>query len=201
MKVKGHLLATGAVTLALGLVGTSANAAGVFTLQSKTFEDGHIMPKKVANNNPKNPNCVGQNVSPEFHWSNVPDGTKSFVLLMSDPEARGGALLSHWVAYGIPATATGLAEGEATNDSKSYVGGKSFFGVGHYMGPCTPPNVSPHHYTFILVATDFAPIDQPPGLTRAEIQEKLAPAGQPPAHFKGDTGMVGLFVNPWRPNE
>jgi len=201
MKVKGHLLATGAVTLALGLVGTSANAAGVFTLQSKTFEDGHIMPKKVANNNPKNPNCVGQNVSPEFDWSNVPDGTKSFVLLMSDPEARGGALLSHWVAYGIPATATGLAEGEATNDSKSYVGGKSFFGVGHYMGPCTPPNVSPHHYTFILVATDFAPTDLPPGLTRAEIQEKLAPAGQPPAHFKGDTGMVGLFVNPWRPNE
>jgi Raf kinase inhibitor-like YbhB/YbcL family protein len=201
MNAKGHLFAAAAVTLALGLGATTANAAGVFTLQSKTFEDGHIMPKKVANNNPKNPNCVGQNVSPELHWSNVPDGTKSFVLLMSDPEARGGALLSHWVAYGIPATATGLAEGEATKDSKSYVGGKSFFGVGHYMGPCTPPNVSPHHYTFILIATDFAPTELPPGLTRAELQEKLAPPGQPPAHFKGDTGMVGLFVNPWRPNE
>jgi hypothetical protein len=35
-------------------------------------------------------------------WSNVPDGTKSFVLLMIDPEGRGGAGVNHWVAHGIP---------------------------------------------------------------------------------------------------
>jgi Raf kinase inhibitor-like YbhB/YbcL family protein len=196
-----YLLAAAGTVLMLGSAAPSARAAGVFTLQSKTFQDGHVMPKRVANENPKNPNCVGQNVSPEFHWSNVPAGTKSFVLLMSDPEARGGALLSHWVAYGIPATVTGLPEGAAGKDSDLYVGGKSFFGVGHYVGPCTPPGVSPHHYTFILIATDFEPKELPPGLTRAEVQEKLAPPGQQPTHTKADSGMVGLFVNPWRPTE
>ena len=36
------------------------------------------------------------------------------------------------------------------------VGGKSLFGVGSYRGPCTPPNTTPHHYTFVLIATDFS---------------------------------------------
>jgi phosphatidylethanolamine-binding protein (PEBP) family uncharacterized protein len=49
------------------------------------------MPKKVANstaNAPTNANCVGENISPQFSWSNVPDGTKSFAFLMIDPEGR-----------------------------------------------------------------------------------------------------------------
>ena len=44
-----------------------------------------MMPKKVANSTANaltNANCVGENVSPQFSWSNVPDGTKSFVFLM-----------------------------------------------------------------------------------------------------------------------
>ncbi len=186
--------------VALGFTVTSASAAEVFTLASKTFTDGHVMPKKVANtkeNGRGNPNCVGENVSPELHWSNVPDGTKSFVMLMSDPEGRGGALVSHWVAYGIPPTVTGFAEGEVSKPSDKYVGGKSLMGVGNYSGPCTPPNQMPHHYTFVLVATDFAAGDLPPGLTRDEVLDKLAAPGQQPQHTKGVAGIVGLFVNPW----
>jgi Raf kinase inhibitor-like YbhB/YbcL family protein len=191
-----HLLAAAAATLALGLT-APANAADVFTLQSKTFQDGHMMPKKVANSQAimaSNPNCVGDNVSPELSWSNVPEGTKSLALLMFDPEGRAPSGVSHWVAYGIPTTVTGFAEGEASKDSDKYVGGKSLMGVGHYSGPCTPPNASPHHYTFVLVATDFDPKDMPPGLTRDEVIAKFGP---PPAHVKGSTGLVGLFVNPW----
>ncbi|MGC2123456.1 MAG: YbhB/YbcL family Raf kinase inhibitor-like protein, partial [Xanthobacteraceae bacterium] len=154
-----------------------------------------VMPKKISNINPgNNANCGGENVSPEFHWSNVPDGTKSFVLLMSDPEGRAPGGVSHWVAYGIPATTTGFAEGATSKDSDKYVGGKSTMGVGHYSGPCTPPNTTPHHYTFVLIASDFAPTDLPPGLTRDQVIEKFGP---PPAHVKGVTGMIGLFVNPW----
>jgi phosphatidylethanolamine-binding protein (PEBP) family uncharacterized protein len=77
-----------------------ALAADVFTLKSSTFDDGKIMPKKVANsatNTQNNPNCVGDNVSPEFSWSNVPEGTKSFVMLMTDPEGRGGAALALFI--------------------------------------------------------------------------------------------------------
>lgn len=196
-----YLLAAAGATIMLGYAATSASAAGIFTLQSKTFADGHVMPKKVSNVNPtgKAPNCVGQNVSPELHWSNVPDTTKSLVLLMSDPEGRAPSGVSHWVAYGIdPSKVTGFAEGATSKDSDQYVGGKSTMGVGHYSGPCTPPNVTPHHYTFVLIANDFAPNELPPGLTREEIIAKFGP---PPAHVKGVTGMIGLFVNPWRPNE
>jgi Raf kinase inhibitor-like YbhB/YbcL family protein len=191
------LLLAAAMTLSLAHA-TTADAAGLFTLGSKTFEDGHMMPKKVSNshaNQPKNPNCVGDNVSPELHWSNLPEGTKSLVLLMFDPEGRAPSGVSHWVAYGIAPTVAGFAEGEASKDSDKYVGGKSLMGVGHYSGPCTPPNATPHHYTFVLIATDFEPKELPPGLTRDQVIDKFGP---PPAHVKGVTGMVGLFVNPWR---
>src|SRR5271154_4694964 len=192
--MRQRLFIAAAATLVLSFAATAANAAGVFTLESKTFSDGKVMPKKVANNNPANPNCVGENVSPELSWSNVPDGTKSLVLLMSDPEGRAPAGVSHWVAYGIAPTVTGFAEGETSKDSDKYVGGKSTMGVGHYSGPCTPPNASPHHYTFILIATDFEPKELAPGMTREDVIAKFGPA---PAHVKGSTGVVGLFVNPW----
>jgi Raf kinase inhibitor-like YbhB/YbcL family protein len=193
--MRQRLFMAAAATLALSFAATAANAAGVFTLESKTFSDGKVMPKKVANSSAanNNPNCVGENVSPELHWSNVPDGTKSLVLLMSDPEGRAPSGVSHWVAYGISPTLTGFAEGETSKASDKYVGGKSTMGVGNYSGPCTPPG-PPHHYTFVLIATDFETGDMPAGLTREDVIAKFGP---PPAHVKGSTGLIGLFVNPW----
>jgi Raf kinase inhibitor-like YbhB/YbcL family protein len=194
--IRSGICALAATTIALSFA-APAKAAELFTLKSTTFADGKIMPKKVANstaNTPNNPNCVGENVSPQLSWSNVPDGTKSFALLMFDPEGRAPGGVSHWVAYGIPTTVTGFAEGETSKDSDKYVGGKSLMGVGHYSGPCTPPNTTPHHYSFVLVATDLDPTELPPGLTREELTAKFAP---PATHSKGSTGMVGLFVNPW----
>ena len=198
MLVKRHHLLVATATLMLGLFGTAANAADIFSLTSATFKDSTMMPKNAANsaaNAPTNKNCVGENVSPQFSWTGVPEGTKSFVLTMFDPEGRAPSGVSHWVAYGIPASVTGFAEGEVSKPSDKYVGGKSTQGVGFYSGPCTPPGTSPHHYTFVLIATDFDPKELPPGLTRDEL---IAKFGAPPAHVKGSTGMVGLFVNPWK---
>jgi Raf kinase inhibitor-like YbhB/YbcL family protein len=198
--ITDRILAASIMTLALGFATAAADAAELFTLKSTTFADGKIMPKKVANstaNMPNNPKCVGANVSPQLSWSNVPDGTKSFVLLMIDPEGRGGAGVNHWVAYGIPASVTGFAEDEVSKQTDKYVGGKSTQGVAFYSGPCTPPNQMAHHYTFALIATDLAPTELAPGLTKEEVTAKLAAPGQPPAHTKGVAGMVGLFVNPW----
>ena len=189
--------AIAATAIALGFAAAPAKAAELFSIKSSTFADGKIMPKKVANstaNAPTNPNCVGENVSPQFSWSNVPDGTKSFVFLMIDPEGRAPGGVNHWVAYGIPASVTGFAEGEVSKPSDKYVGGKSTQGVGFYSGPCTPPNATAHHYTFVLIATDFDPKELTPGLTRDELTGKF---GAAPAHLKGTTGMIGLFVNPW----
>jgi Raf kinase inhibitor-like YbhB/YbcL family protein len=195
-----NFIAASATAVAVWL-SIGAAEAQVFTLKSVTFQDGQIMPKKVANNQANtanNPNCVGENISPQFSWTNVPGGTKSFVMLMTDPEGRGGAGVVHWVAYGIPASVTGFAEGEVSKPSDKYVGGRGTRGVGYYTGPCTPPGTMPHHYTFVLVATDFDPKELPPGLTRDEVTERIAPGGKAPVHAKGAAGLVGLFVNPWQ---
>jgi Raf kinase inhibitor-like YbhB/YbcL family protein len=193
------LLAAGGMVLASWAYSDFVYAAAApFKLTSATFKDGTMMPKKVANMNQPganpNPNCVGDNVSPQLSWSGAPEGTKSFALTMVDPEGRGGLGVFHWVAYGIPANVTSFAEGEVSKTSDKYVGGKSTQGVANYSGPCTPPG-SPHHYTFRIIATDLDPKELPPGMTLPELEAKLGPAGQP-SHAKGAAGLVGLFVKP-----
>src|ERR1700694_5111300 len=160
-----RLLVLSAIVLAWA---GSAIAADPFTLTSTTFKDGQLMPRKVANTSPTNANCGGENVSPQLSWTGVPDGTKSFAILMEDPEGRGGAGVHHWVAYGIPASVTSFAEGEVSKASDKYVGGKSTQGVGNFSGPCTPPG-TPHHYTFKVIATDLDPKELPPRLTLPEL--------------------------------
>lgn len=183
---------------AIACVGPAGAQEKLFELSSTTFKDGQMMPRKVANshaNDPQNPNCIGENVSPQLSWVNPPPGTKSFAIMMVDPEGRGGGGVNHWVAYGIPLVVTGFAEGEVSKDSPKYVGGKSRQGVGHYSGPCTPPNSTSRHYTFIMIATDLEPKALPPGLTKEELTAKIVPA-QGPRHDKGATGLVGLFAYP-----
>ncbi len=187
-----HLFAAGALTVAFVATGIAQTG---FTLTSTTFKDGQLMPRKVANVNPANANCVGENVSPQLSWTGVPEGTKSFAILMEDPEGRGGAGVHHWVAYGIPASVTSFAEGEVSKPSEKYIGGKSTQGVGNYSGPCTPPG-TPHHYTFVVIATDLDPKELPAGLTREEVLAKIVPPAPMPSHAKGTTGIVGLFVKP-----
>jgi Raf kinase inhibitor-like YbhB/YbcL family protein len=196
MSLQRHLLGAIAAAMVLALAFV-VHAADPFTLTSTTFNDGQMMPRKVANSsaNFSSPNCVGENVSPQLSWTGVPEGTKSFALLMEDPEGRGGAGVHHWVAYGIPASVTSFAEGEVSKPSDKYVGGKSTLGLGTYFGPCTPPG-SPHHYTFIIVATDLDPKELPPGLTREELLAKIVPGAPTPSHAKGTAGLVGLFVKP-----
>ena len=185
--------AAGMVLASWGVAELAHAAAAPFTLMSSTFKDGTMMPAKVANMNQPgaqpNPNCVGQNVSPQLSWSGAPDGTKSFAITMIDPEGRGGLGVFHWVSYGIPANVNSFAEGEVSKASDKYVGGKSTQGVGNFSGPCTPPG-APHHYTFKVIATDLDPKELPPGLTLPELEAKLA------GHAKGAAGLVGLFTHP-----
>jgi Raf kinase inhibitor-like YbhB/YbcL family protein len=188
MLIRGSLLAF-AVALA-GFAGSHpAKAEGAFTLTSPDFNDGARLATKNAGNIKSNPNCVGENVSPAFSWSNPPAGTKSYALMKFDPEGRPPGGVSHWVAYGIPMSVTGFAEGEASKPSDKYVGGESTMKLSNYFGPCTPPG-APHHYTFTLIATDLEPGALKPGLTRAELIKELE------GHAKGATGLIGTFSKP-----
>ena len=184
-------MAAGVTALGLGGCATPGSdlpsMGNAFSLTSPAFRDGGMMPVKFAGNIKSNPNCIGENISPPFEWKNVPAGTKSFALIMVDPEGRGGLGVDHWNAYGIPASRSGFAEGETSELNDKYVGGTGTAGLGHYLGPCTPPGTGLHHSTFTLIATDLEPNALPAGLTRAELFTKLN------GHTKGSAGLVGLF--------
>src|SRR2546425_1115075 len=186
--IRTSILAGALALFAFGGVQT-AHAQGVFTLSSTGFKDGERLATKFAGNNKSNPNCVGENISPALSWANPPDGTKSYAILMFDIDGRPPGGVSHWVAYGIPASVTGFAEGEVSKQTDKYVGGKSLMGLPHYFGPCTPPG-APHHYTFTLIATDLEPNALQPGMTRDELIKALD------GHAKGATGIIGTFSKP-----
>jgi Raf kinase inhibitor-like YbhB/YbcL family protein len=188
------LLGAGVLSLALA---ANAMAADYFTLTSTTFKDGQMMPRKVSNtaasHTPVNKNCVGDNTSPQLSWSNAPEGTKSFALLIEEPEGRGATGTHHLVVYGIAASVTSLAEGDLSQASAKFVGGKSSHDLGVYSGPCTAPG-APHHYVYVVIATDLDPKELPAGLTRDEFLAKLVPEGGK-SHAKATTSLVGLFQN------
>src|SRR5579863_5628328 len=187
MFLRGSILAGAVALVVMGLA--PASAQSVFTLTSPSFKDGERLAIKNAGNNKSNPNCVGENISPALNWSNPPEGTKSYALLMFDPEGRPPGGVSHWVAYGIPVSVTGFAEGEVSKTSDKYVGGTSLMKLPHYFGPCTPPGPV-HHYTFTLMATDLEPTALAAGLDRAEVMKALD------GHVLQATGLIGTFSKP-----
>ena len=184
----GALLAAGGFAVGSLLAVPVAWAVDVLTLSSSALQDNGILATKNAcSDKQRTPNCVGENISPPLAWSNVPDGTKSFALLLFDPEGRAPAGVSHMVLYGIPADVKGFAEGELSQPSEKFVSGKNLMGTGTYFGPGTPPNTDWHHYTFTLVATDLDPKALQPGMTRDELAAALKD------HVKGSAGLVTRF--------
>src|SRR5207244_4499573 len=83
----GGLLAASTIALSLLCAGGAAQAADPFMLRSSAFEDNGKLAVKNAGNARQNPDCVGDNVSPPLNWSNPPDGTTSYAMIMYDPEA------------------------------------------------------------------------------------------------------------------
>jgi phosphatidylethanolamine-binding protein (PEBP) family uncharacterized protein len=135
MLLRGSICAV-AVTLAALCGSNVAHAQGAFTLTSPDFKDGTPLAVKNAGNNKSNPNCVGENISPAFAWANPPEGTKSYALMMFDPEGRPPSGVSHWVAYGIPVSVTGFAEGEVSKPSDKYIGGLGTAKLSLHAGRC-----------------------------------------------------------------
>ena len=190
-RISATLLTTGGFLAASLLAVPVAWAADVLTLTSSAVKDNGILATKNAcNDKQRTPNCVGENISPPLAWLNVPDGTKSFALVLVDPEGRAPAGVTHMVVYGIPADVKGFAEGELSKPSEKFVGGKSTMNQGVYFGPGTPPNTDWHHYTFTLIATDLDPKALEPGMTREELATALQ------NHVKGSAGLVTRFKHP-----
>lgn len=133
-------------------------------LMSSSFKDGAAIPKPYS--------CEAQNLSPALSWTEVPEGVRSFALIVDDPDAPLGTFV-HWLLWDLPANAKGLPEGvqpgpAALAGAKQ---GKNGFGRLGYDGPC-PPNGPFHRYYFTLYALD-RPLGLAPGAKKDEVERAL----------------------------
>lgn len=117
--------------------------------------------------------CSGKNVSPSLDWTNAPPGTKSFALMVHDPDAPTGSGWWHWVVINIPATVHSLAANAGDPKSALMPPGatqvNTDFGSPGYGGPCPPAGSAPHRYQFRLFALKIARIDVPKNASAAMI--------------------------------
>ena len=180
------------LAVAFGLNAGVALAADPFAVTSSAFKDGDVWPAKFAGADPgrTNPPCPGQNISPPLAWSNAPEKTKSFAIMMYDPDGGNGLGAVHWVAYNIPTSKTKLDEGEASASPKDFTGGKNNVGHDHYFGPCGPSGHSLHHYIITVIATDIEPGKLKAGLTRDELIAELR------GHALAPASLVGRYTRP-----
>lgn len=133
-------------------------------LTSAAFQPGGTIPKKFT--------CDGPDVSPALAWSGAPAGTKSFALIMDDPDAPVGTWV-HWVLYDLPAGMHELAENVAKQEELpdgARQGRNDFRRIG-YGGPCPPPGPA-HRYFFKLYALD-AKLGLKPGATKADVEKAM----------------------------
>lgn len=150
-----------------------------FQLTSSAFEPDGAIPLKYA--------CTGSNVSPALAWTDPPDGTQSFALVVDDPDSASATPAVHWLIYAIPAVHRALAENtlrKATLPDGTRQGRNSAGKVG-YSGPCPDPG-KPHHYFFKLYALDYVP-DLKPKAKIADVEAAIK------GHVLAKTELIGRY--------
>ena len=149
-----------------------------FELTSSAFSDHGMIPKKYSGQ--------GDDISPPLAWGGEPAGTKSFALIVDDPDAPAGTFV-HWVVYDLPASAHGLPENVEHSDklSNGTRQGKNTMLKTGYSGPM-PPTQKPHRYFFKLYALDTVP-DLKPGAHKKELLKAME------GHTLGETQLVGIY--------
>ncbi len=148
-----------------------AGEARAFDLLSPDVKADRPMPERFTFNGL---GCHGQNISPGLSWTEPPEGTKSFALMVHDPDAAtGGAGIWHWVVVNIPASTRTIPEGAGTADgAKLPLGSRQitndyagFINSPGWGGPCPPEGTKPHSYNFTLYALKVETLNLPPNAT------------------------------------
>lgn len=129
-------------------------------VSSPAFAEGATIPRRHT--------CEGEDRAPELNWSGAPPETRSFVLIMDDPDAPRGTF-THWVLFDLPASLSGLPEGRPGVG----VEGSNDFGRVGYGGPCPPSGHGPHRYFFRLYALDRESLGLPRGASRREVEAAM----------------------------
>ncbi|MDO8566918.1 MAG: YbhB/YbcL family Raf kinase inhibitor-like protein [bacterium] len=152
-----------------------------FSLTSSAFENSGTIPAKYT--------CDGdKKLSPPLLINSVPEGTKSLVLIMDDPDVpkqlRPDGVFDHWVVFNIPPDTKMIPEGGPIPGIQGVNGA----GNAAYTGPCPPREYEPseHRYVFKLYALN-AQLTLPAGATKKDVLNALAPL------LVGETGLVGRY--------
>lgn len=177
------------LALTVSLLVSPVVHAAAFTLSSPDIKPGgRISEAQVFNGF----GCSGGNISPALTWKNPPAGTKSYALLVHDPDApTGGSGWWHWLVINLPASATGLAAGAGKADGSGLPAGASQintdFGGPGWGGPCPPTGDKPHRYHFTLYALKTDKLELPAGATAALAGYMVN------AHSLGKARFTGLY--------
>ncbi|MDT8364027.1 MAG: YbhB/YbcL family Raf kinase inhibitor-like protein [Nitrosomonas sp.] len=153
-----------------------------FTLSSPSFKHNGLIPARHT--------CDDHDLSPELKWANIPENTKSLVLIVDDPDAPDPAAPKitwvHWVLYNIPTTANGLLENILEKDLPAgTLQGLNNWDRTGYGGPCPP--IGTHRYFHKLYALDIVLPDlkQP---TKTVLEEAMR------HHVIAQTELIGLYI-------
>jgi Raf kinase inhibitor-like YbhB/YbcL family protein len=169
-----------------GRGGRGARSIQTMTLETTAWTDGSQIPTKYAQ--------AGHDVSPPLSWTNAPDPTTTFVLIVHDPDAPIGDGLDdllQWMLWNIPGTARTIAEGQPQGPQLPD-GSRQISATGpYYRGPAAPTSGPPHHYVFELFALDamidVPPVGAAPSATRAAVVAAMA------GHIRAKGTLVGLY--------
>ena len=141
------------------------------SIHSPAFADGSTIPRKYTRD--------GDNFSPPLSWSGAPEGTRSFIVVMEDPDAPGGTF-RHWAAYDLGPDQTGLPENAQAREV-----GVNDFGRPGYDGPQPPKGHGLHHYHVRVAALDVDHLEVKPSARVREIWEAARPHVLDQAEFVG----------------
>jgi Raf kinase inhibitor-like YbhB/YbcL family protein len=150
-------------------------------LKSSAFAHNGEIPRRYT--------CQGEDISVPLSWSGAPAATKSFVLVVDDPDAPDPKAPRmtwvHWVLYNLPSTANALQEDARSADlPKGTLEGLNDWKRTGYGGPCPP--IGRHRYFHKLYALDSAlPAMETP--TKAELEQAMK------GHVLEKAELVGTY--------
>jgi len=151
------------------------------SLVSPAFSHGGEIPRHYT--------CQGDDLSPPLSWSGAPDGTKSFALIVDDPDAPDPKAPRmtwvHWVLYNLPADCRELPEtvGREALPPGTQEGRNDWKKLG-YGGPCPP--IGRHRYLHKLYALDTR-LSELGAATKKEVEAAMA------EHVLARAELVGTY--------
>lgn len=129
-------------------------------LTSPNFKDNQEIPEDFT--------CLGRNINPTLHISDIPEKTRSFVLIVEDVDATPKSW-THWLLFNIPWSEVTIVESEVPADAME---GLANGGTPGYEGPCPKYFTGIHHYHFRIFALDRL-LEIPKESDRTIVEEEM----------------------------